>query len=601
MKRAKTIMLAVLAVLVVALGAAAGLLGYRISGLRRYQEQLSLGEKYLAELDYENAEICFQKAIEINEKRVASYVQLSVVYVKQQRYSEAREMLEKAAEYADPRKTEVQEQVQEQLDVVEQREEKQQAEERQAETEEAFDAYLRDTLIPQKGLGELSSVEGWMYSYDDSWYEPLGILTAYLEDLDSDGELEMLVLSLEKSQKDTENYPKGENLVGEVYELVDGQVQLAVTQILMEYNESPNPQPCTFLLSQSSEISLHVSRVTVEGRNYLFFERGEMGMLFADGGTRDYWMVVYEDGQLSTEVSFTQPGMGSAQFRYMGYRLSGGQVIDRQLLYSEDMDQGPGVYGSFQEAVSEFFEEVGVQAAYSDPSQSILTEENQLERILDYHTAMVQRSASGSGGKYRLEAVDHMELRQRLGMASDREEAQEPESQAWKEQYLEHISEIENEMPYVEYQLIYLDDDDIPELVMDFGSTAAGGEICTYREGEISAQHIYNYGLSYIEKGNICREEGGHMGDYYDKIYVLNENREFQQIAEGTSREVWGNGTPKLDENGQVLLEYTWNGQEVTREEYESSLRSVMDIGSASNPYDNMVDKEQITRRIQEI
>ena len=91
------------------------------------------------------------------------------------------------------------------------------------------------------------------------------------------------------------------------------------------------------------------------------------------------------------------------------------------------------------------------------------------------------------------------------------------------------------------------------------------------------------------------------MGDYYDKIYVLNENREFQQIAEGTSREVWGNGTPKLDENGQVLLEYTWNGQEVTREEYESSLRSVMDIGSASNPYDNMVDKEQITRRIQEI
>ena len=83
MKRAKTIMLAVLAVLVVALGAAAGLLGYRISGLRRYQEQLSLGEKYLAELDYENAEICFQKAIEINEKRVASYVRLSVVYVKQ--------------------------------------------------------------------------------------------------------------------------------------------------------------------------------------------------------------------------------------------------------------------------------------------------------------------------------------------------------------------------------------------------------------------------------------------------------------------------------------------------------------------------------------
>ena len=98
MRKAKTIMLTVLAVLVVVLGTAAGLMGYRISGLRKYQDQLSLGEKYLEELDYENARIAFENAIEISEKKAVGYVKLAVLYIKTGDYESALETVEKGRE-----------------------------------------------------------------------------------------------------------------------------------------------------------------------------------------------------------------------------------------------------------------------------------------------------------------------------------------------------------------------------------------------------------------------------------------------------------------------------------------------------------------------
>ena len=42
----------------------------KISGTKQYKEQLSLGDNYLQELDYENAELCYLAAIDIDEKNV---------------------------------------------------------------------------------------------------------------------------------------------------------------------------------------------------------------------------------------------------------------------------------------------------------------------------------------------------------------------------------------------------------------------------------------------------------------------------------------------------------------------------------------------------
>ena len=57
-------------------------------------------------------------------------------------------------------------------------------------------------------------------------------------------------------------------------------------------------------------------------------------------------MMYYQDGQLHMRASFTQPGMGSAEFQYVGYLLEEDQVVSSELIYSEAYDE-PGKYSTF--------------------------------------------------------------------------------------------------------------------------------------------------------------------------------------------------------------------------------------------------------------
>ncbi|WP_312832224.1 tetratricopeptide repeat protein [Sedimentibacter saalensis] len=61
-------------------------------------EQLSLGQKYLNELNYENAIIAFQKIIEVDPKNVPAYLGLADAYEKTDRNEEAIGALEKVIE-----------------------------------------------------------------------------------------------------------------------------------------------------------------------------------------------------------------------------------------------------------------------------------------------------------------------------------------------------------------------------------------------------------------------------------------------------------------------------------------------------------------------
>ena len=64
----------------------------------RVQEQLDLGSKYMAELDYESAIVALNKAIKIDPKNVDAYKILAEVYEKSGRLDDARATLEKVLE-----------------------------------------------------------------------------------------------------------------------------------------------------------------------------------------------------------------------------------------------------------------------------------------------------------------------------------------------------------------------------------------------------------------------------------------------------------------------------------------------------------------------
>ena len=67
----------------------------------RVQEQLDLGSKYMAELDYESAIVALNKAIKIDPKNVDAYKMLAEVYEKSGRLDDARATLEKVLELDD--------------------------------------------------------------------------------------------------------------------------------------------------------------------------------------------------------------------------------------------------------------------------------------------------------------------------------------------------------------------------------------------------------------------------------------------------------------------------------------------------------------------
>ena len=67
----------------------------------RVQEQLDLGSKYMAELDYESAIVALNKAIKIDPKNADAYKMLAEVYEKSGRLDDARATLEKVLELDD--------------------------------------------------------------------------------------------------------------------------------------------------------------------------------------------------------------------------------------------------------------------------------------------------------------------------------------------------------------------------------------------------------------------------------------------------------------------------------------------------------------------
>lgn len=59
-------------------------------------EQLELGNKYLAEMDYEAAIVAFDKVIALAPKRMDGYMGSSKAYFAQKKYAEAADILDKA-------------------------------------------------------------------------------------------------------------------------------------------------------------------------------------------------------------------------------------------------------------------------------------------------------------------------------------------------------------------------------------------------------------------------------------------------------------------------------------------------------------------------
>lgn len=162
----------------------------------------------------------------------------------------------------------------------------------------------------------------------------------------------------------------------------------------------------------------------------------------------------------------------------------------------------------------------------------------------------------------------------------------------WKDALIEYVqndSDIENQQGYC---LIYLDDDNIPELVEVGIGEATGARLINYDNGTTSLTQLWRLGFTYIERGNLLNNANGNMGYYYDRIFSIVDGQ-MQEIATGKY----------YDESGEYIYEYEWNGEPVSEDEYYQNLNSVYDEDKAVEGFysDDLLSAEEIVEEIESV
>lgn len=163
-------------------------------------------------------------------------------------------------------------------------------------------------------------------------------------------------------------------------------------------------------------------------------------------------------------------------------------------------------------------------------------------------------------------------------------------SAQWRQAYLAYIQGdniygVALSDQWFEFKLIYVDDDNIPELWINGGTLAGGCQLCTVDESTVKDIFISEYGsLQYIERMGLFYTGGGHMDVYWDSVYRL-QGGQFVELAHGDYG-AEGNANILYDSDGAPIYQYSWNGVEMTEQEYESQLAVAFDVSSARNIFD---------------
>lgn len=169
-------------------------------------------------------------------------------------------------------------------------------------------------------------------------------------------------------------------------------------------------------------------------------------------------------------------------------------------------------------------------------------------------------------------------LRASPDITAEPEPTPEPADAGWKEAYLQYLEQLaqdpDRQTDWYQYGLAYINDDDIPELVLIGEFFAAGGEVCTYYDGEVHSTRTACLGVAYHERGNLMEDSYMHSGFGVDVIYTIRDG-EFVEVAKGEFH------TSPDDPSNFDTVFYTWNGTDVSEETYEAEIRNAFDPDEA--------------------
>lgn len=145
------------------------------------------------------------------------------------------------------------------------------------------------------------------------------------------------------------------------------------------------------------------------------------------------------------------------------------------------------------------------------------------------------------------------------------------------------------------FSLVYLDNDDIPELYLSGVSEAEGDMICSFKNGVVVYQYLGRIGGGkYVEKSGSIINQNGHMGQYYDNVYKLDENG-FSEVLNARYTERYEH---IRNEEYNIYYEYFIDDTAVSEAEYNNAVNTTFDFSKAISFYDNAVSYEKIVEQL---
>lgn len=558
-----------------------------VSADSQFGEQLSLGEKYLSEENYDEAIIAFKKAIDIRPNEPEPYLKLADVYVEKNDYQNALSTLEDG--YAKTNDTAIATRLEEIKSVITYNT-------LIKEGEEALSDKNYDTAV--------SKFEEAIKLRNDEVQPYLSASEAYLGKKDTDGAKKILEQGYEKThsaeiKEKLDSLPSMEkaylsvvedliNQYGEgktVNETTDEHKGLyafegvAIVRLLDLDNDSNDELLCI----HSEDVTGNNSTGKVYILDIYSFDGEKANNIYHNRVTYDHyrtdnsWTPIgldyfSQDGKI---LLLTKANPMTWQIEEWSELKDGEVVVLKTLSDMPQQGETPPVYRIDDVIVDE--------ATFRAETEKIRS------NVVDLQCNGAKQETLSAYIAETNETLKKLEYTKSATVDNDDSETNKVKSEQWKKLYIDYIQKngkIKDSFNhYIDiYKLVDINGDEIPELYINYGTTAGGDALCSYHNGKLIEQRMYNYGLSYMEGQNLFCDSGGHMDRYYDKIYSIKDDK-FVLLYEGEYG-AEDNSNLQRDENGYIIYSYKWNGKEVSsKSEYDKLLNDVYQKEQAKNPF----------------
>lgn len=231
------------------------------------------------------------------------------------------------------------------------------------------------------------------------------------------------------------------------------------------------------------------------------------------------------------------------------------------------------------------------QNNYDDNSQQIqidvlYKDKVIVEQTFDYADVLVGEKVT-TVEDYFISSPDYREVSS-TGAEKPAKPQTETHNDNWKQLYKDRINTYMNgeaRSEDVQFSLILIDDNDVPELLISYPSHMSSSLLCWVYDDNLYEDHsVYtiSQGVTYIEKSGRFREHSIFQGAGGDKVCEI----DCDQIV------VLGSG--EVDE--AVNYTYEWEGESLSKEEYNNKLNVIFDTSVAKDSveviytYDEILD-----------